>query len=120
MAVWASLGTITPVLTDWQLFPYESVAGRSFRIVFGNVENATFKSYGIVRPVYTWPELSVGEGKRVYPAQEPKLLEFAIPEDLVAAGATVRSFSIRKYIYYRWRGRWNEPIWTATLEELSV
>lgn len=116
---WISLGTETLRLNEWVFFT-PSVNGETFRFTAGNLlDFPTFKTYALVR--LSWVDGSTTcytESKRIYPRPEPLVIDFPIPQDIKEAiGGLVRYVEVKKCIYYRWRGRSQEPAWTLTVED---
>lgn len=119
MSSWIEVGTKILVLNDWLLYD-SPVFGESFRFSPGNLQHYQFfKTYAVVR--LSWldgDDQIFTESKRVYPRPEKLVLDFPIPQDIKdTAGGLVRYIWVKKRIYYRWRGRSNEPPWTLKIED---
>lgn len=94
---WISLGTIQPLLYQWQLFP-EPTYSRTFKLTFlGNSDR--LYSYLRIRQQFTTTEVSFSQ--KIYPKSESIIFELPIPDELKLSGQTTRHIAVAKFFRYR-------------------
>lgn len=117
---WINLGIKTPQLGEVTYYS-PSANGTTFRFTPGNLGGfAAFKTYCLVR-MY-WAEGvkdMVTRARRIYPREGSFIWDFPIPEQLVPTGGVVWYPIVEKFVYWKWRGRSQEPAWTLQIEEFD-
>ena len=115
---WVDLGTITPVLTEERVFDGYDWGYESFRATFiGLGDTRTFKTFCRLVPIHPtlFPDFSE-PSRRIWPVAGNTILTIPYPPGFLDEGLALRLFSIRKYVYRRWRGYSNEPAYAVKLE----
>lgn len=113
---WYPLGTVTPSLTEWQLFGTPSFSELFRATYLGPIESIS--SFAWFRSYYATDEVS--EAIRLYPKTERQIIESVIPEAFKQAGQVVRFFGVRKRSRYRSIGIAPDSNWQVVLEEWTV
>lgn len=101
---------------NWLAYPESSITSETFRVTFLALPTTTF-SWVWIRPYYIPERFGVGPSRRVYPSEDPQIIEIPIPQDLRDEGMTVRDIQIKKGYRYR-IGRSPDGPYTVKLEEL--
>lgn len=122
---WINLGNKPLILNQWVDFDV-SVNGETFRFTPGNLQGfIPFKTYALVRmawfdPSFSGNTLNYTQARRIYPKAESTVIDFPIPIEIKErAGGLVWTPQAMKQIYYRWRGRSQEPAWTLLIEDYN-
>jgi hypothetical protein len=117
---WINLGTQQLALDQWVSFT-PSINGETFRFTPTNLADyPAFKTYALVR--MAWADgvnVNHTQPRRIYPRPEPIIIDFEIPLEIKAAGGLVWYPQANKQIYYRWRGRSQEPPWGLLIEDFD-
>ncbi len=118
--MWQNLGTLTPNL-QWQTFALHSdgvtVLKVTFQIPGGDFSKA--QSFAWFRRAWrgTAP-LQVDKSVRLYPKPEHQIIEALIPLDFRQIGPTQAEYQIKRG--FTRREVIAEPLWTVTLEALTL
>lgn len=117
---WINLGTQIPRLDETTYYT-PSISGVTFRFTPGNLQGYQFfKTYCLVR--FSWYEAgsyNQTRSRRIYPREGSVVWDFPIPESMIPSGGVVWYPVVTKHIYYKWRGRSQEPNWTLQIEEFD-
>lgn len=119
--VWGSLGTIEPSHENWQQFPNAALeTNPTIRLSYSCSDWNKVNSFGWLRVVYKVGGQRVAEAsRRIYPRNEPLLVEFPVNSDFLARGISARFFEVKKQlIWERYVGFTPDINWSVQIEEL--
>jgi len=114
LGVWKDLGTVNPVVNDWQFFPYFAETEHStFKLFFqGDIEILqNWKVSAYIRAVYFSGSQYFADENwiRVYPKHDPEIISYPYPADMVKDPLPPRQFQCRRKLRYN-----NEPFRKAS------
>jgi hypothetical protein len=118
--VWGSLGTLTPEHDRWKEFPGAALENNpTIRITYSCSDWNLVNSFAWLRVVYKVGGQRVSEpARRVYPRNEPLLIQFPVNPDFLERGVSSRFFEVKKQIIF---GRFSSVLdidWSMEIEEL--
>ena len=114
---WLNLGTITPSLNEWRVFPVSVWLISTYRISF----NSTIWNYnlGWMWLRYLFYDGSTTLSQKIFPRQSPVIINYPIPPQFVNAGLIFPELEIKKGIR-PYLGITNIINWEVTIEALVV
>lgn len=110
LGVWEDLGLLDPLADDWQFFPnFPKKEHSSFRIFFqGNIELLRkWKISAWIRAAYFSGSQYFFDSYwlRVYPKDEPEIITYRYPSDLIKDDLPQRQFQAKRRLRFR---NWEE------------
>lgn len=111
---WENLGSISPVADDWQTFPlFANHPTGTLKLYFnGNSELLRdWKISGWIRAMYFSGSKYFFDQRwlRIYPKDEPEILHYPYPPDLIKDPLPSRQFQVKRRIYWRKEFKDNAP-----------
>ena len=119
--VWGTLGIIVPEHDRWKEFPAAALeTNPTVRINYACPDWNRVNSFAWVRVVYKVGGNKVSEpSRRVYPRNEPLLIQFPPNPDFLQRGVSARYFEVKKQLNWdRFIGFIPDVDWSMEIQEL--
>ncbi len=119
IGLWENLGELRPVPNQWLKFQRVATEGNAaFRLKFSGDFGKS--NYLWLRARYeTAQTVQTGRIYRIYPTEEPQLIEYPHPKDFELRNVFFRSFEVQKKVRARLHRTTNIGNYTIRMEELT-
>jgi hypothetical protein len=114
LGAWEDLGILDPLADDWQFFPlFPRKEHSAFKVFFvGNIELLRkWRVSAYIRAAYFSGSQYFFDRfwLRLYPKEEPEIITYPYPNDLIKGDLPQRQFQAKRRLFYR-----NNPFREAT------